>query len=381
MRYDSQLAASALAGHVNAQMTTMGWKLAASGGDAALAVSHYTGTASGGDPLTAVTIVTALDGTSFHDVSIQISRIEVAADHRAAAPGRGGRSGGAGAAARGGSMPAAFLRGLLNTGLPIAPAGTYTERESMPPDFPKELFPAGTEVRLATASATHTAVVGVAPALTLFEIPAYFVTLAKSGWSGRPPTRGFVASASRPVDLCRATDVARVEFLSLDGGGYAIRASRTRGSTAPCDARFGGGSGSFADAPIPILMPSGVTTTSASVGGGVDAQDAVMRSQATVEPSGIARELATQLTKGGWTIVAQPVAGDVRVIRARNTSSTGDPVTALVVVTPLGGPTRVSLWLHVVRHKPVAPSKPPNASESARSAGRLSGRSRSSKQP
>lgn len=56
-------------------------------------------------------------------------------------------------------------------------------------------------------------------------------------------------------------------------------------------------------------------------------------------------------------IVAQPEAGDVRVIRARNTSAAGDPVTALIVVTPLGTPSKVSLWLHVVRHKSVAPPR------------------------
>jgi hypothetical protein len=336
-------------------MTTMGWTLAASDGDGTLAVNHFTGTATGGDPLTGVVLVTSLDGTTYHDVSLLIARVEAAVDYRAVSAERGGRSGGGGAAARGGSMPAAFLRGFLNTGLPIAPAGSYTERQSMPSDFPKELLPAGTEVRLAVTSATHAAVVGVASAFTPFEIPAHLVTLAKAGWSGRPPARGFSASILRPVDLCRGADVAGVEFMTLDGGGYAVRASHTRGAAAPCDTSTAR-TGAFADVALPFLTPPGLTATAgSSVGGGVDTHDSLLRSQTSVEPAVIARELAAQLTKGGWTIVTQPVAGDVRVIRARNTSATGDPVTALVVVTPLGGPTRVNLWLHVVRHKPVAP--------------------------
>ncbi len=337
-------------------MTTMGWKPAGEGGDSTLALGHFTGTATAGDLLTAATIVTALDGTSYHDVSLHIARVEVAADSRVGPSGRGGRAGGGGAGASAGTMPTAFLKGLLNTGLPVAPAGSYTERPSMPSEFPKELLPAGTEFRLAVTSATHSAVVGVAPAFTLFEIPTHLVTLARSGWSGRPPARGFSFSILRPVELCRGADLATVEFLALDTGGFAIRASHTRRATALCDA----GSarmGAFADAPVPFLMPPGVTATSGSVGGGVDAQDSFLRTQTSITPAAMISELASQLTKGGWTIVAQPVAGEVRLIRARSTSASGDPVTALVTLVPLGGPTRVSLWLHVVRHRPVPPPR------------------------
>ena len=357
LRYDSPLATAAIAGHVRAQMTTMGWKPGGTGGDSTLAVAHFTGTATGGDPLTAATLVTALDGTSYHDVSLHISRIEVAADSRATPPGRGGRSGGGGAGISAGTVPAVFLKGLLNTGLPVAPPGSYTERDSLPSAFPKELLPAGTEFRLAVTSTTHTAVVGVARAFTLFEIPPHLVALTKSGWTGRPPARGFSFSILRPVDLCRGAELATVEFLTLDSGGFAVRASHTRGSTVPCDAGFPRGGGTFIDVAVPFLMPLGVTATSASVAGGVDAQDSFLRTQTSVEPAALVSELATQLTRGGWTIVAQPVAGDIRVIRARNASAAGDPVTALVTLIPLGGPTRVSLWLHVVRHKPVAPPR------------------------
>lgn len=366
LRYDSTQPSSKIADHVNAQMTTMGWKPVARGGDASLVLTHYSGVSSGRDPLTAVATVAALDGATYHDVSVQIIRDEVPSDTRLAKPEPAGRAGGGGAAGLSGQAAVTtMLRGLLRAGLPAGPGSAYEERQSSPPGFPAEILPSGTDVRLAASSATHATVVGIAKALTVFEIPAHHVAVTRSGWSGRAPIGGFSLRETgpnlRPIDICRGTETAQVEFTPLEdtpigGAGFAVRASHTRESKVACDVsamRLRG----FADVAIPLLVPSGVAATDASAAGNADAYDSEMRVLARVAPAAIVKELTTQLVQGGWTIVLQTSAGEVTAVRARNTSAAGEPVTALVVVTPLGSPSRLNLWLHVVRHKPVTPQR------------------------
>ena len=353
-RYDSTAPSSTIADHVNAQMTTMGWKPAGRGGDASLVLTRYTGSSSTGDPLSAVAVVAALDGTSFHDVSVQILRNEVPGDSRLAQSSPAGRAGGAGAVASGGDAAVtAKLRGLLRMGMT---GSAYEESLTVPPQFPKELLPAGTDVRLAATASGRSTVVGIAKAMTVYEIPAHHVAVTKSGWSGRAPASGFILGASgpvlRPIEVCRGTETAQVEFVSLDGGGFAVRASHSRESTVACDVSAIRERG-FADVAIPLLVPSGVTASHADGAAGQNTVDSEMRALASVGAAAITKEMASQLASGGWTIVLQASAGDVTTVRARNTSAAGDPVTALVIVTPLGSSSRMNLWLHVVRHKPV----------------------------
>jgi hypothetical protein len=109
----------------------------------------------------------------------------------------------------------------------------------------------------------------------------------------------------------------------------------------------------FQDVALPILAPTGFKTNEA--GGGVgrgERFDSMIQGYATADAASTATELASQLVKGGWTLVSQPRLGPVAVIRARSASAT---VTALLVITPVSESSRMNLWLHVVRHKPVTP--------------------------
>ena len=128
LRYESTLSTSAIAGHVNAQMTTLGWKPVGRSSDVALFASHYLGTASARDLLTAVVIVAALDGTAFHDVAVQITRLDVPADSRPTPPAPDGRIGGGGAGARGAATQTMTVRrGLLGMCRPAAASGASME--------------------------------------------------------------------------------------------------------------------------------------------------------------------------------------------------------------------------------------------------------------
>jgi hypothetical protein len=247
---------------------------------------------------------------------------------------------------------------MLYAAAVAGPGETHKETGTLPPGFPKELLPEGTIVRLAAVSPTYQTVVGVSPSLTVFGIPPHLVAVNKAGWLGRAPTRGFMGAGVgpmlRPVQLCRQAEAASIELVPLDSGGVAVRAGYIVGSTIPC----GSGpalTGGFPDVAIPILAPTGVTARGSSGGGGLNDFRSAMRGLATVPRETTAKELATQLTKGGWKVTREVSIGNVSIIRGRNTSSAGDPVTALVSITEIVGTPFVDLCLRVVRHKPASP--------------------------
>ena len=356
VRYGPAASAAVLGDHVNAQMGTMGWKLAERSADDSLVVSRYTGAASG-VPLSAVTLVAALSGTPHYDVSVLIVRHEVVGDPRRQALPLLGRAGGGGAAARrdGAAVPAT-LDGLLRTALPIMGGGAYVEGTSMPPGFPAEILPKGTEVRLSASSDIHSTIVGVAPSLTVFELPAHFVSLRKSGWIGRGPEQGLGTDPHpQAVDLCRGSDRARLDFIPIPGGGFAIRARRSRDATTRCEPNAAWLS--FDDVALPILRADGFRTIEVSGGGNGEMFDSQIHGHTVIGADTTAADLAAQLVKGGWTVAAQPRVGPVTVIRARSANTAGDPVTALLTITPLPESFQLNLWLRVVRHQPLPPPR------------------------
>jgi hypothetical protein len=345
-----------IADHVNAQMTTMGWKLAEREVGASLALSRYLGSSTGGVPLSALTMVAALDGTPSYEVAVHIVRHEVFPGPPGRVPPLTGRAGGEGAATRGDAVMA-LLDGLLRTTLPVMGGGAYVESTSLPPDFPAEILPKGTDVRLSATNKIHSTVVGLAPSLTVFELPPHFIAVNRSGWIGRGPGDGLMIGPDPPaVDLCRGTDTARLDFVPLPGGGLAIRARHSREPSVRCDTSVFGAN-SFHDVAMPILVPSGFRTFGSSGGVGSERSDSEIHGFTSADAENTAKELASQLVKGSWTLVSQPRVGPVTVIRARNASAAGDPVTALLVITPVSESSQMNLWLHVVRHKPVAPRR------------------------
>jgi hypothetical protein len=194
--------------------------------------------------------------------------------------------------------------------------------------------------------------VGVAQSLTVSELPSHFIALKRSGWIGRAPEAGLsLGPVPQPVDLCRGLETIKVDFVPLPSAGLAIRARHSREPAIRCDPNALGAD-SFHDVALPILVPGGFNAFEA--GGGVGGQrfDSEITGYSSAEAEATAKELASQLVKGGWTLVSQSRLGLVAVIRARIASAAGDPVTAWLVITPVSESSRMNLWLHAVRHKP-----------------------------
>jgi len=248
-----------------------------------------------------------------------------------------------------------MLTRMLYAGPVAGPGESHQKLVATPPGFAMELLPEGTTVHLAASSATYDTVVGVSPSFTLFGIPAHLVALNKAGWLGGAFVRGFTGGTAgahlRPVELCRNGESATVEFAPLHSGGFAIRAGYVRKSKAPC-ADAATLSRLSPDVAIPILEPAGVMTRASFSQGGLDDVRSEMRGLAIVRREVIASELAVQLALGGWTVTRQASVDNVSVIRGRNTSAAGDPISALVSVTEIVGTPFVDLWLRVTRHKP-----------------------------
>ena len=361
-RFDTALDTAALATHFEAQMTEKGWRIAnRNREDAAMAVTLFAGSVPA-TPLTGMLVVTALQGTASVDVVLRIVRHSAPGDERLPDAGAGraaGRTGGGGGGVGAAVPPSAALQGLLNSSPLGSPGEAVEMRGSLPADFPADVLPAGAEVKQVAVSPTRTTVVALATGLTPYKIPSVLAALHGKGWLGRRPGGGFAADESgqfaRPIEYCRGQDTATVSYHVL-GGAIAIRASHARQPGRSC-LDTPAQTGSFADVPMPLLVPP-APMGSGSGGGGVDVFDGATRVQSAMAASAISKDFATQLALGGWKVVQQAHTGErSTMVRAHNTTGAGDPVTALVVTTSLSGTPRVDLWLHVVRHKPVTPGR------------------------
>ena len=137
--------------------------------------------------------------------------------------------------------------------------------------------------------------------------------------------------------------------MPLLSGGFAVRIIYSNKSGVPCANPLL--LGRMADL-TPILIPPATASIEASFAGSTNGWfDSQMRVQTGVEPAAMVKELSSQLVKGGWSVSAPLGAGDVTMIRARSTLPGGEPVTALVLVMPVGTPSQLNLWLHVARHR------------------------------
>jgi hypothetical protein len=239
----------------------------------------------------------------------------------------------------------------MKTAAPATSGVPYKESSALPPGFPAELLPKGMEVRMSAVSEPSSTIVGLATGLTAFDLPRYFVTASSAGWLVRASPGGLSPDLDsvlqRSTEICRGAETATINFVPLDSG-FAVRVRHSRESV-PCPSR----PRPFADVAPPLLVPPGVTATSnTSVAITTDTRDFEMAVQTSVAAAAVAKELATQLGRGGWTVDSQQAAGEATLIRGRSTTASGDPVTALVTVMPTGAPSQFHLWLHVVRHKP-----------------------------
>ena len=363
-RFDTKLEPAALADHFETQMTEKGWRIAdRSREDTAMAVTLFAGSVPT-TSLTGLLIITALEGTTAVDVVLRIVRHDAPGDDRIpiTGPGRGaGRAGGGGAGAAGtaAAPPMTSMQALLNQAPLGSPGEAIEMRERLPDSFPGDLLPRGADVKLVAVSPSRTTVVAVAPGLTPYQIPSTRVDLYGKGWLTRRPGSGFVSDASmviaRPDDYCRGDDTATVSFQYLSNT-MVIRASHARAPGRPC-VNTPAQSGAFSDVPMPLLVAP-APVGSGGAGGALNVFDGSTRVQSTLAAGALGKTFAEQLGLGGWKVVQQAHAGEyASIVRARNTTAAGDPVTALVATTALSGTPRVVLWLHVVRHKPVSPSR------------------------
>jgi len=360
-RLDTRLDPAALATHFESQVIEKGWRVMdRNREDASMSVTLFAGSVATA-PLTGILVVTALEETMSVDVVFRIVRHDAPGDERLpdAGSGRaGGRTGGGGAGM--GAVPSsAALQGLLNSSPLGSPGEAIEMRGFLPANFPGDVLPAGAEVKQVAVTPTRTTVVALATGLTPYKIPSVLAGLYGNGWLARRPAGGFAADESgqfaRPTEYCRGEDTATISYHVL-GGAIAVRASHARQPGRSC-VNTPAQTGSFADVPMPLLVPPALMASGGG-GGGLSAFDSETRVQSALTPIEVGRGFAAQLGFGGWKVVQQANAGErATVLRARNTTVAGDPVTALVTTTSLPGTPRVDLWLHVVRHKPVKPAR------------------------
>lgn len=231
--------------------------------------------------------------------------------------------------------------------------GDTVERGPAPDDFPKDLFPPGTEPGTAAISERMTTVVGIAPALSAAGRLKEPSRLAAAGWHSTVPTpRGFSAPSSvldRPASVCRGTDFVTIAYVDRAAGGSFVRASLTKDPRRACVARPEIG---FPDVVIPSLVsPVGVRSYGGGGGGGADDLYSRTRLDTTQPARTIAAHYVKQMEEAGWKVDGRANDGDlVSVTRMSIVSSIGDHITASLTVTALEGTTYLDLTLHIVRN-------------------------------
>ena len=359
---NTKLEPVALTAHYETQMAALGWQISdRNREDASMAATLFSGSATA-KPLTAMLVVTALQDTALVDVVLRIIRHDAPGDERLATSGAGrpgARTGGSGAGATSAAPSSAMLQGFLSSSPLGEPGEVIAMHDRLPLNFPRDLLPAGAEVRFAAVSPSRTTVVAVAAGLSPYSVSSLQAQLHGHGWLGRRGGSGFAADVSmpiaRPTEYCRGEETATVNFRSI-GGVLVVRASHARVPGRSCSNTPAQVS-AFADVPMPLLVPP-APMSSGGGGGGLDVYDGETRVQSPMTAGEISKNFANQLGLGGWKVAQQARLGArATVLRARHATIAGDPVTALVATTSLAGTPRVDLWVHVVRHKPLAPPR------------------------
>lgn len=241
---------------------------------------------------------------------------------------------------------------VLLQGPDVAPGEAFELRMGVaPPGFPADLLPAGARVAATAMTGKATTVVGTLARFAQADRPAFESSLAKAGWideETRP--RGLNATAhGAPIVVCRGADFATVTFTPRDAGSTFVRASVVRDETRRCVARP---ISTFGDVPMPSLRPpSGAESSGAGIGGNSNAMYSSVRLRTGQAVETIASHYASQLSAAGWKVEAQTSeAKSIAVTRLSGASTTGEPLSGMLVVSSLTGVDQVDVLLRIVRN-------------------------------
>jgi hypothetical protein len=330
--------ASAIAAHYAAQLTEPSWRIHFQRSDSSsFAILRASGATRAGAPVIVVLAVTRLEGMELADVALRIARDEL----RAPAPtpaAAGGRLGGGGAAAQAG------MRGSLPP-----PQAPLPLNAAVAAAFPKDLLPAGAVIKSAETVGVMTTVTVEAPSFKFTDVPAFVVALTGAGWESRTASTFPGRSPTRfPVWACRGSQEATIEVSPRAAGGADLSIT-VEALTQPCGRRP---RAPFRDIAMPLLIvPAGASTNTGSRGGGMNDHSSNTQLATTMTPSAIGAHYLPQMTAEGWPRSGEGIdeAGSVWAARFTSKATSGEPVTAILVLTKLANSAAVDAWLRVLR--------------------------------
>ncbi|HEX5069417.1 MAG TPA: hypothetical protein VFV78_04310 [Vicinamibacterales bacterium] len=324
-----------IATHYGNQLSPPAWRTAFQRVDGStFAILRASGATADGTPIAVVLAVTRLEGIDRTDVALRLIR-----NGRAALPPpAAGRGGGRGANERPDAQPPAPLAPTLNS--------------KVVAEFPKDLIPAGAEIKGAYLNGPETTVVAESPTLKLTDIPRLVVALENAGWlvQGTLPG-GFVVSREVPASygfvVCRGSSVAMMDFLPRSTGGHNI-VVKMEMDQKPCATLS---RRPFADVAMPLLVrPAEASFGGSGGGGGLDNRTYNARLVTTMAPAAIGAHFLDQMTAEGWKRtggIDEP--NSVWAARFVSASTAGQPITAILMLTALPGSSAVDACLRVAR--------------------------------
>jgi hypothetical protein len=255
-----------------------------------------------------------------------------------------------------------------------APGGTVGDfdlRVGPPPaDFPSVLLPPGTVPEVTAIANGFTTVIGSHRTLSATDVIDQLPRVTAAGWVTQGPSmRGFVsASAEAPVSVCRGRDFAAISFVRREAGGIYVRVSLRNDPRQLCVARpdF-----QFPDVKVPVLMaPAGARAVSGGGGGGADEMYSRSRLESVLTAREASAHYARQFERDGWKVEGRANEGSaLSVTRFSTTSTIGDAITGVLLVTKLEGSNDLDLIVHIVRNqmsrgRPGVPAPPGGAGRS-----------------
>ena len=220
---------------------------------------------------------------------------------------------------------------------------------SLPADFPADLLPNGAEIRVSAGVDGLSAVVAVLAHFSTDERIAYEQRLEGAGWTNPLRPVGFATRDVGPtLSLCRGDRFATLVFLLRSDGTSYVRASVV---TEPGRACRAGTPAAPEAVPLPTMsVPAGARSGRASMGGTADAMYSSIRLATRMAAGEVGAHYARQLVAAGWAIEGE--AHDDRsmsVTRLRGATPAGASMTAVLVVTAVGGADEVDVLLRLVQ--------------------------------
>jgi hypothetical protein len=359
VRLETSLGVADIASHYAPAIVAAKWRLTGrhAGGDE-MSVTRFDGTTTSGDPVTALLTVTRLAGNRI-DVALRYVR------HDLRLP-AGGRSGGAGASARGAVSPSAVptrppdapdvLQTILLTDQVAGPAESYELRSGMPPGFPKDLLPAGATVGAAAVAKSMTTVVAAVPGFEMTSVPRHLQILRAAGWvsTAARMLAGFSQASFVSTQVTRGNESATLRFFPRQSGGVHIRASvRPEASRVPAGPP-GPLQRPFADVAMPLLFlpPAARIEGGGGSGGGFDRYQWAARVENLAAFAPAVSHFVDQMAHAGWPMTSRAGDATVSVTRHALTTASGEPITAMLSLLPIPGTSSVDANLRVIRHNP-----------------------------